>query len=758
MSKSLDQVLQANIYLQPVQFSLAIIANIINIRVLCSRVLRKSPCTHYFLAYAITNGRIGCKIHFYILFLLPFQANLMLILASFDRYCSSSRSRRIHSRSTIQKTRINIISGTILSAIYMSPMLVIYKWNEIHNKCLQQTNILISIYIFSQVFLYYVLLPLLMMIFGFMTISNIRQHMSRARLVTASIRRRRTEGQLTRMLCLQVSVHLILALPFVLHQNSICTSFIIIMTNSEKQADEILALQSIFDQNFRLFNGNQYEISVEFDLPTSFTIQFNDKISHIRYLPPLSLIIQYHDEYPSDYPPSFILSCFYFSTIELEKLCQKLDNYLFIKGEVCVYDWIVLIQQEITNKLVLQTTFEKQENDRRALNGYTNENNKQVFLTLIDYNHKREENLFQNQLHICSICTDSVQGFDCIRLYRCGHFYCRSCLNNYIQMNLNYGKFGDKLHCPQDQCEYALLPTEVKQTVQDKELYEKYERLTLQHALDLMTDIVYCPRCYLPILSNFNDDNLTMCDRCHYTFCKKCKDPYHSQTLCPKDYHIEQIKLQQKKEKETVLMQLTKTNDKEKSITAQNYRQIIMKYSEQNRLLEEIMSAQRIDLLDAQLCPNCHIPIEKNGGCSHMFCVGCKYHFIWRRIDTSTASAAIPFLAKDGQNFNELETIKQNLNEASSLAESKSEEININIEDDFMIAVNNQSAIGSVILNRVRECPSKICQKMNVKITEDNWMVCSACMKQYCFLCGSGIHAPKHFNKKCLRYSSISTL
>ncbi|CAF0747212.1 unnamed protein product [Adineta steineri] len=236
MSKLLDQVRQANIYLQPVQFSLAIIANIINIRVLCSRVLRKSPCTHYFLAYAVfntiytclicptlflngfyidwTSGKIGCKIHAYILILIPFQANLMLILASFDRYCSSSRSRRIHSRSTIQKTRINIISGTILSAIYMSPMLIIYKWNEIHNKCLQQTNILISIYIFSQVFLYYVLLPLLMMIFGFMTISNIRRQSIRALPMTGSMRRRRTEGQLARMLILQIVVHLILVLPY----------------------------------------------------------------------------------------------------------------------------------------------------------------------------------------------------------------------------------------------------------------------------------------------------------------------------------------------------------------------------------------------------------------------------------------------------------------------------------------------------------------------------------------------------------------
>ncbi|CAF5190449.1 unnamed protein product, partial [Rotaria sp. Silwood1] len=48
------------------------------------------------------------------------------------------------------------------------------------------------------------------------------------------------------------------------------------MTNGEKQADEILALQSIFDQKFRLMNENQYEILIEFDLSTSFTIQLDD--------------------------------------------------------------------------------------------------------------------------------------------------------------------------------------------------------------------------------------------------------------------------------------------------------------------------------------------------------------------------------------------------------------------------------------------------------------------------------------------------
>ncbi|CAF1423811.1 unnamed protein product [Rotaria sp. Silwood1] len=151
------------------------------------------------------------------------------------------------------------------------------------------------------------------------------------------------------------------------------------MTNGEKQADEILALQSIFDQKFRLMNENQYEILIEFDLSTSFTIQLDDKISTVQYLPPLSLIINYHDEYPSDDPPSFILSCFYFSTIDLENLCQKIDNFSFIPGEVCVYDWIELIKQEITNKFIIRTNFEEQQNDPRALNGYTMENAKKFF-------------------------------------------------------------------------------------------------------------------------------------------------------------------------------------------------------------------------------------------------------------------------------------------------------------------------------------------------------------------------------------------
>jgi E3 ubiquitin-protein ligase RNF14 len=267
------------------------------------------------------------------------------------------------------------------------------------------------------------------------------------------------------------------------------------MTNLEKQAEEMLALQSIFDTKFHLLHDNtQYEISIDFDLIQSFLLRCNNKTSIIHYLPPFSLMIHYHNEYPSDYPPSFLLSCFYFSKISLQNLCQKLDHYSFLKGEVCVYDWIELIKQEITNELILDTKIDEQLHDPRVLNGYLAENSDQIYQYLINYNTDQEEKQFQNRLQTCLICTDNIPGIDCIRLHRCGHFYCQSCLNNYVQMTLNNGRFGEKLVCPQTQCQKALLPNEIKQIIQDDQLYQRYERLTLQHALELMNDVIWCPR------------------------------------------------------------------------------------------------------------------------------------------------------------------------------------------------------------------------------------------------------------------------
>ncbi|CAF2924163.1 unnamed protein product [Rotaria sp. Silwood2] len=138
----------------------------------------------------------------------------MLVLASFNPYCSSSHPRRLCSTSTIRRARLFIAIGTILCIIYMSPILAIYYWKQTSSTCLQYSNLLISIYVFNQILLYYISAPLLMIIFGLLTISNTRQHITRIGSQSHVARVRRTERQLTRMLLLQMSVHLILTVSF----------------------------------------------------------------------------------------------------------------------------------------------------------------------------------------------------------------------------------------------------------------------------------------------------------------------------------------------------------------------------------------------------------------------------------------------------------------------------------------------------------------------------------------------------------------
>ena len=202
MTNLLQTVVQANIFIQPFYFLLTIITNLLNIRVLSSRVLRSLPCTQYFLAYAIysiiytallcpanffrafslqwTKGRLGCKTYFYIFFVIPSQASLMLIFASFDRYCSSSQSGRFHSKSTRNSAKLTIVIGSILSGIYMLPMVTIYDWMPMTDRCQARSNILIKIYTLTQAFLYYLLAPILTFSFGLFTIKNIRRQTARA--------------------------------------------------------------------------------------------------------------------------------------------------------------------------------------------------------------------------------------------------------------------------------------------------------------------------------------------------------------------------------------------------------------------------------------------------------------------------------------------------------------------------------------------------------------------------------------------------
>lgn len=100
------------IYLEPILFVLSIGCNTLSIRILWTRTLRSSSYTHYLLTFTVfsilyivqicptqvlvaynifwTKTYLGCKIQYHTLYLPPMIVGIMLCLASFDRYCSTS--------------------------------------------------------------------------------------------------------------------------------------------------------------------------------------------------------------------------------------------------------------------------------------------------------------------------------------------------------------------------------------------------------------------------------------------------------------------------------------------------------------------------------------------------------------------------------------------------------------------------------------------------------------------------------------------
>ncbi|CAF2578019.1 unnamed protein product [Rotaria sp. Silwood2] len=234
-SSGLILIQQANyaaIFIQPIHLTLTIVTNTLNIFVLYRRTLRSFPCTRYFLVYSIfsilyacftcplqflrsygilwTNTPVGCRMQTYIFQTTTSIANLMILLASIDRFCSSSQSAKFRSISCMKTARWIIFIGIIVYTIYMSPLLAISYWN---NTCLQYSSIYITIYMSTQITVYYGLTLLLMALFSLLTIFNIRQQLTRVGPMIRFNGNRRTEGQLCRMLLIQIIAYLLFTLP-----------------------------------------------------------------------------------------------------------------------------------------------------------------------------------------------------------------------------------------------------------------------------------------------------------------------------------------------------------------------------------------------------------------------------------------------------------------------------------------------------------------------------------------------------------------
>ena len=149
--------------------------------------------------------------------------------------------------------------------------------------------------------------------------------------------------------------------------------------------------------------------------------------------------------------------------------------------------------------------------------------------------------------------------------------------------------------------------------------------------------------------------------------------------MCPKDYIVEQLRLQREKERLRIERQQEEARAqlalaaKDKQLSAlqkrasQQYRQIVIKLSDESSLLEEILNAERMESLNTQRCPKCNIKIEKNGGCSHMHCTRCDHHFTWQIVEKDNDPTNFTIMNSSDQNADHVESAKEELNKIANL-------------------------------------------------------------------------------------------
>jgi hypothetical protein len=220
----------------PIIIIVGIVGNSLNIAVLTRRTLYYHACSRYFLALASNNllytsimlilrlfvngyqidpttySIILCKIMNYIIVTNAFLSPYFIVCASFDRYCASSTNALIRRFSSIRVAQLMIFIVVAVFLLFFIHILVLYDiYQGTTSTCaILADSVYSQVYLIAQVFLFAVVPPSLMILFGLMTIKNTTR--LGVNPVVAS-RYNRTDRQLARMLFFQVTVHIFLTLP-----------------------------------------------------------------------------------------------------------------------------------------------------------------------------------------------------------------------------------------------------------------------------------------------------------------------------------------------------------------------------------------------------------------------------------------------------------------------------------------------------------------------------------------------------------------
>ncbi|KAL7886423.1 hypothetical protein AOLI_G00041440 [Acnodon oligacanthus] len=215
---------------------------------------------------------------------------------------------------------------------------------------------------------------------------------------------------------------------------------------------------------------------------------------------------------------------------------------------------------------------------------------------------------------LCGICMCTASMFEEPVDIPCGHVFCRTCWESFLNLKIQEGE-AHNIFCPAYDC-FQLVPVEVIESVVSREMDKRYLQFDIKAFVENNPVIRWCPRAGCdravrlagqgpgasasdPLSFPLLQAPAVDCGKGHL-FCWECQGEAHEPCDC-----------------QTWKMWLQKVTD--------------MKPEELAGVSEAYEDAANCLwlLTNSKPCANCKSPIQKNEGCNHMQCAKCKYDFCW---------------------------------------------------------------------------------------------------------------------------------
>lgn len=338
--------------------------------------------------------------------------------------------------------------------------------------------------------------------------------------------------------------------------------------------------------------------------------------------------------------------------------------------------------------------------------------NMDVALQLLAYDRRMHDERRLREMQCCPVCFENVLGERGLFL-ECGHFSCRDCLQQMVQIYVGEADLNP-LRCPIQDCGRAFCQNDLTSLLgAESEVLARWEELSLRRCFDTMSDMTFCPRCdsngeHVPCIED--EDHMAKCEVCGFVFCGRCRSVFHPGSPCA-DVG-DQIQ---------ALEQRARGRGREAEVAQ-----------------AELLTLRHLQRMTRN-CPQCTTPIEKTEGCNKMKCRNCGVYFCWKCNKEITGYDH--FASSECRLFDDDEIRRWNQQtRAIDRAAARAHEARF-------LAQFIDPTVGDH--NQFRSCPR--CKSVVPREGRNNHIRCHACWTPFCAHCMAVLpnkNPGEHFNRR----------